>query len=304
MIREKNTQETYAPRHLKKETVMVEETGKQSGINRPLCILLMILGITVAWLHIDRRPVKTNLTETAKKADPMPSEYRDIWIENKAINSDYAGQIIFDSGLIDLPFVQAKDVYDENGNAYVFYTAEGETVADIEEYTGNDVYIWKNWKTGAYDRYGEGGSVFMDYRNSLDDRNLIIYGHHFARDYDPSGSKQFTPLDLLLKKENYDRNSSLKLVLDNEIRTYEVRVVLIIDAREEEQLEIVSTDVNHDMESFKDYAALIEKLSVYDTGKRIREKDSLLTLITCVEHRPELRQAVICSEISRKVYTD
>ena len=304
MKREKNTQETYAPRHLKKETVMVEETGKQSGINRPLCILLMILGITVAWLHIDSRPVKTNLTETAEKADPMPSEYRDIWLKNKAINSDYAGQIIFDSGLIVLPFVQAKDVYDENGNAYVFYTAEGETVADIEEYTGNDVYIWKNWKTGAYDRYEEGGSVFMDYRNSLDDRNLIIYGHHFARDYDPSGSKQFTPLDLLLKKENYDRNSSLKLVLDNEIRTYEIRAVLILDAREEEQLEIVSTDVNHDMESFKDYAALIEKLSVYDTGKRIREKDSLLTLITCVEHRPELRQAVICSEISRKVYTD
>ena len=69
MKREKNTQETYAPRHLKKETVMVEETGKQSGINRPLCILLMILGITVAWLHIDSRPVKTNLTETAEKAD-------------------------------------------------------------------------------------------------------------------------------------------------------------------------------------------------------------------------------------------
>ncbi len=144
----------------------------------------------------------------------------------------------------------------------------------------------------------------MDYRNTLEDRNLILYGHHFARDYDPSGSKQFTPLDLLLKEENYDRNSSLKLVLDNQIRTYEICAVLILDVREEEQLEIVNTDANHDSESFKDYVALIERLSVYDTGKRVREKDSLLTLITCIEHRPELRQAVICSEVSRKFYAD
>ncbi len=179
-----------------------------------------------------------------------------------------------------------------------------EKLLSIDNYTGNDVYIWKNWKTGAYDRYEEGGSVFMDYRNTLEDCNLIIYGHHFARDYDPSGSKQFTPLDLLLKEENYYRNSSLKLVLDNQIRTYEICAVLILDAREEEQLEIVNTDANHDFESFKDYAALIERLSVYDTGKRAREKDSLLTLITCIEHRPELRQAVICSEVSRKFYAD
>lgn len=268
----------------------------------PLCILLMILGIVA--VHFGGRPIKTIHKETSEKSDPMLSEYRNVWLENKSINSDYAGQIIFNSGLIDLPFVQAKDVYDQNGNAYVFYTAEGETVVDIDEYTGNDVYIWKNWKTGAYDRYEEGGSVFMDYRNTLEDRNLILYGHHFARDYDPSGSKQFTPLDLLLKEENYDRNSSLKLVLDNQIRTYEICAVLILDVREEEQLEIVNTDANHDSESFKDYVALIERLSVYDTGKRVREKDSLLTLITCIEHRPELRQAVICSEVSRKFYAD
>ena len=134
----------------------------------------------------------------------MPAEYKDEWLRNKAINHDYIGNIIFDSGLIDLPIVQATDVYDRNGNLYTFYTEEGQLVEDVEDYTGNDVYIWTNWKTREYDPYGDGGSVFMDFRNNLKDQNLIIYGHHFARDFDPSGSKQFTPLDALPEEENYE----------------------------------------------------------------------------------------------------
>ena len=132
--------------------------------------------------------------------EPMPAELKNEWLGNKAINPDFIGSIKFDSGLIDLPFVQATDVYDRYGKPYTFYTEDGQLVEDIENYTGNDVYIWTNWKTGEYDRYDEGGSVFMDYRNNLKDQNLIIYGHHFARDWDPSGSKQFTPLDALLEE--------------------------------------------------------------------------------------------------------
>lgn len=39
----------------------------------------------------------------------------------EAINDDYVGQIVFDSGLIDLPFVQADNLYDSNGNYYKFF---------------------------------------------------------------------------------------------------------------------------------------------------------------------------------------
>lgn len=306
MKKEKKIQESYVPRHLKKETVIVEEVQKpigHSGMKRLLFIPLIVLSVFVVLTHFVKESFISDDQNSEDNLDPMPAEYRNVWLENKSINPDYVGQIIFDSGLIDLPFVQTKDVYDENGNTYVFYTAEGDLVTNVDEYTGNDVYIWKNWKTGAYDRYEEGGSIFMDYRNSVDDWNLIIYGHHFARDFDPSGLKQFTPLDLLLKEENYEKNSLLKLILDNEIRTYEIYAVVILDARNEEQLELVKTDLDYDLE-FQDYVDLIAELSLYDTGKQIQENDNLLTLITCIEHQPELRQAVICRELSRKEYSD
>ena len=148
----------------------------------------------------------------------------------------------------------------------------------------------------------------MDYRNSLDDQNIIIYGHHFARDWDPSGSKQFTPLDILLTEENYENNTTLKLILEDEIRIYEICAVIIIDATDEKQLQIARTDLNHDLSGnydpgfYEEYIEMIGIRSVYVTGKQIGPDDQLLTLLTCIEHRPDLRQAVICKETSREIY--
>ena len=50
--------------------------------------------------------------------EPMPAELKNEWLGNKAINPDFIGSIKFDSGLIDLPFVQATDVYDRYGKPY------------------------------------------------------------------------------------------------------------------------------------------------------------------------------------------
>ena len=71
----------------------------------------------------------------------------------------------------------------------------------------------------------KGGSVFMDYRNDLDDENIIIYGHHFSPPFDPSRTRAFTPLELLMEEENYADNNKITLILDNEIREYVVAAV-------------------------------------------------------------------------------
>ena len=299
--------EIYIPRHLKRKSFEVENEKhqKKPAGNRRLsayiCLITMALilfivsetGSPDANKPKPEEDVSTNL---------MPVDYRNQWLKNKAINPDYVGEIVFDSGLVSLSFVQAKDVYDHEGKPYVFYAQDGSVINEINEYTGNDVYIWKNWKNGEYDRYEEGGSIFMYYRNSLNDQNLIIYGHHFARDFDPSGNKQFTPLDILLKEENYEKNSTLKLILDNEIRSYQVCAVLILNAKDEKHLQIARPDLNYDLEVEYDpefvheYITLIDQLSVYHTGTQIDGHDRFLTLITCIEHQPDLRQAVICRE--------
>ncbi|MBQ6559356.1 MAG: class B sortase [Erysipelotrichaceae bacterium] len=228
--------------------------------------------------------------------------------EYEAINKDYVGQIVFDSGLIDLPFVQAKEVYDENGKLYKFYDENGHLVTDPTGYTGNDVYIWTNWKTGKYDYSDEGGSVFMDCRNELTDQNLIIYGHHYARDWDPSGTKQFTPLDALLQEENYQQNKTLKLYLENEVRSYVVTNIFIVDIYNEKHLQMFRTDMSVDFykkddpDFFESYIPYIDSLSKYDTKEPLNKNDRILTLVTCIQHQPQYRQIILCKQTNVETF--
>ena len=248
--------------------------------------------------------------ETETAISIMDPVLKNMWLSNKAINADYVGQIIFDSGLVDLPVVQARDVYDRNGEFYEFYTEEGYRVTEPEGYTGNDVYIWSDWKTHEYDPHGEGGSVFMHCQNTLDDQNIIIFGHHFARDFDPSGSVEFTPLDLLLDENNYKANCSLKLILDNEIRDYKVAGVFIMDINDDYDTQIMRTDLSRDLSGnydpffCKKFIEHMNRISAYRTGESLNESDQILTLITCIEHKPELRQVVICRQTDTYVYED
>ena len=209
------------PGEAEPEEVIPERKSHFRLIISALTLLVLLTAIFLAFSGFFRKsePAVNETVIEELKSNLMDPELRSMWLNNRQISEDYVGQIVFDSGLIDLPFVQAKDVYKTDGYLYSFYDEEGNLVEDPGSHTGNDVYIWTDWKTGEYGLNGDGGSVFMDYRNYLKDQNIILYGHHFARDYDPSGSKQFTPLDVLLTEENYEENKYLKLILDNEIRS-------------------------------------------------------------------------------------
>ena len=233
----------------------------------------------------------------------------------EAINDDYVGQIVFDSNLINLPFVQADNLYDSNGNYYKFYLEDGTLVkkensgrACNGQCTGNEVYIWTNWKTGKYDRIDEAGSVFADYRNTLNDQNYMIFGHHIARDYDPNGNKQFTPLDLLLDQENYEDNKTLKVFYEDKVISYEVVTVVYVDINKEENMFFfrinysIDLNGNKDENYFSTFKALIDKNQKYSTGVDFSEDDKFLTLITCIQHKPSYREMIICKQTDVNSY--
>ena len=246
-------------------------------------------------------------------ANKTDKQLHDEWTNNKSINQDYVGQLRFDSNLVNVSFVQATSLYDRNGKFYEFYSEDGDKITEQEvayacdgQCTGNDVYIWTNWKTLQYDKFGlEGGSVFVDYRNTMYDQNVIIYGHHYSRYFDTSGSKQFTPLDMLLDEDNYEDNKHLTIYLGDESRDYVVASVVEFSVYDEDGLQCLRTNFDTDLSGnsdpgyFETYKKYIKDNQEYDTGVDISSDDKLVTLVTCVYGQPDLRQIVICKQTNK-----
>ena len=260
-----------------------------------IAVLSIVLGLLFSGvIDISNKTDEPEIIEPDEEPEVIVQPYRDIWLENKAINDDYQGEIIFESGLINKSFVQAKSCFDKDGNLYTFYSEKGKLITNPDGLTGNDVYIWTNWKDRTYDYDILGGSVFMDYRNELDDQNLIIYGHHFSVQggHDPKRVKAFTPLELLLDEKNYEDNKYLELVLDNKTNKYELVCVYIFDSEDEyclDKCQYYRTEYNYDefldivdSEYYNSYIKAIKDKALYDTNVELNNNDKTLTLQTCI----------------------
>ncbi len=183
----------------------------------------------------------------------------------KAQNSDYVGHLFFESGLIDELTVQSAD---------------------------NEYYLTKDFnKTDQ-----EQGTVFMDYRNSLDDQNMIFYGHFVYYDE----SKKFSPLHQLKDQNNYEANEYFDLELQNETRRYQVAYVFYYEMDNENMEYWHLSYTQNDLDSYLPY---IESKEFYSTGVSITEEDKFVTLQTCVRDRDDLRLIVIGKQISETAYS-
>ena len=257
----------------------------------------------------------TPIQELEKEA--MDSSLREEYLRNKAINEDYVGKIII-GNLINLPFVQAKNVYNSKGEYYTFYDINGNQIKEENKdfgcddfaCTGNDVYLWTDWETGQYDKMNKGGSIFMDYRNLLEDQNIIIYGHHFSPPFNPERDRAFTPLELLMEKENYEENKYITIVLDNEIREYEIAYVYEYSLLEEDDPQYyrtnysVTNDGEYDEGYYEKYISQIKEKAYYETGVKIPEGSNTLTIQTCYSNRTDYRLIIVAKELERTYYED
>lgn len=279
--------------------------------------IIIAVFLLIGIIKIDNK--KENIIEPQQVTPTIKNTQtqRELWLDNKSINNDYVGEIIFDSGLINKSFVQAKDVKDSNGDYYNFYTETGHLIKDYENYNGNDVYIWTNWKTMEYDYNIEGGSVFMDYRNELSDQNIIIYGHHFSETAgnDPNRNKAFTPIEKLLEQKNYENNKIVKLVLDNETRTYEFVGVYKFDVNSDfcmQNLQYYRTEYNYDEfedirddDYFNKYIDAFNKTKLYETDSELKNTDKTLTLQTCISgHDGQVFEICVFKLINTEYFND
>lgn len=207
------------------------------------------------------------------------STYPEIWDERHEINSDYVGEIRFESDLINLPVVQYIDPNDTN--------------------VGYDKYLRTDWETMEYD---EEGSIFVDpFVDLSSSQNITIYGHYVYPSYEPSMTHKFTPLVQLMEEENYEANKYIYLVLENEVRKYEIAYVYIAQQYDNplqplaQGMFYMKTDWTDDELTY--YISEVSKIAQYDTGVTIEPGDKFLTLQTCVENRDDQKEIVLAKEV-------
>lgn len=184
-------------------------------------------------------------------------EYYSEWDKYYEINNDYIGHIVFDSNIINLPVLQAND---------------------------NDYYLRRNINK----EYDIKGIPFIDYRCSLNDQNIIIYGHYIKK----GSQEMFTPLEKLIDSRD---NDSLQLRLRTSIRQYKLVSILIVDGENNDNYPFLLQNYSQsEINILNDY---IKENSIYSSNDSITLNDSILTLITCTNDMNEFREIAIFKEI-------
>ena len=238
-----------------------------------LCSVLLLLPKMSKHNSVPQEPVVTEEVEMPNFDDEIA-----VFDANKEINDDYVGQLVFKSGLIDLPVVQSH-------------------LDDVDE--AYDEYLRTAWDTMEHD---EEGSIFVDPTVNVEvDGNIVIYGHYVYPHLDPEQTHKFSPLHVLKEEQNYEENKNFHIIFENQIRAYEIAYVYYaeIEGEGEEQVSTVNYMYpNYTEEEFYDYLNIMEEKAFYDTGVDINYEDYLLTLQTCVKDRDDLRLIVVAREVT------
>lgn len=132
----------------------------------------------------------------------------------------------------------------------------------------NDYYLNHSFKK----KKSQLGSIFMDYRNvSLDDRNVVIYGHNAIN------GKMFGTLAYLLKRDFYNKNKDIEItdINDNKIK-YQIFSYYVI----EEENYYITTSFSSD-EEYQKFINTIKGRSKRKIDIDVSASDKILTLSTC-----------------------
>lgn len=194
--------------------------------------------------------------------------------EDRKINPDVCGLLVFQSDLIHVPVLQGKD---------------------------NEAYLYHDWKTG---KASTRGSVMLDYRNRADfqDDNSILYGHYVYHRASLDRTLVFTPLEQLLAEENYTTNQYLAMVTETAVHYYQIKIVYACRLRNTADAQVAPDELpfnalSYSRAEFSDYIQAAEAVRYYDTGEVPVYGKRLLTLQTCVEFKPDIREIVLCQEL-------
>ena len=238
-----------------------QKKRKKGGVfNRIITVLAVLVllvsgGICVKYFKevYDSKKQAESLAAltTQPEAETYPAEPAEVQPQYRAAyneNNDLVGWIVIPNTTINQPVVQATD---------------------------NDYYMRRNF----YKEYERRGSVFMDYRNSIDtfNKNTIIYGHNYL------DSTMFSDLENYKDIEFYKTAPVIEFNTIYQNYKWKVFAVFLTTASPELDNGYVFNYIYPFMtdDNFADFIAEVDKRSLYHTDVEVLPTDKILTLQTC-----------------------
>ena len=162
-----------------------------------------------------------------------------------------------------------------NKNVVLWLMVDGTNINyPVVQGSDNDFYlnhdINKNLKSSGW--------VFMDYRNKLDDDNLIIYGHNLAN------KTAFGSL-INLYNDNWFNNSNHLIIVKTKNKKYIYEIFSIYEI----EPEIYYLQNNFYKKEYEEFLEVIKSRSIYNFNVDLDSNSKILTLSTCTNNNKNRR---------------
>lgn len=176
--------------------------------------------------------------------------------------------------IIDETDLVAKDIIYYN-NADVVGRLKIDSIeldVPVLQYADNSYYL----KHDEYGSENSNGSIFLDYRNSIeDDKKLLIFGHN-SRNNDTEFNKLEKFVDPLFF--NNDNNKKITLITASRKKEYFITSILIVDSTSKHM------QLLYDENEWKKHIDWINNNNIYKD--KLSYVDDILLLQTCY-YKPE-----------------
>lgn len=228
--------------------------------------IILIIAMTVSGYKIVTKVIdyhKSSETYNNIRKNYSPSLGNNISIDEqklKNINGDYIMWLNVDGTNIDYPVVVSSD---------------------------NDFYLERDF----YKNDSSSGSIFMDYRNKTDYKNIILYGHNMRN------QTMFNNLEKFKDNNFWNEKHKIYIYRDGYKYTYEPFSVYVA----EPSLDYTVTDFSKDI-TFSEYLKKCSDLSIFDDSIYLKNpgllkgfnisSERILTLSTCSYEFDDARTVV------------
>ncbi|MGM9874894.1 MAG: class B sortase [Bacilli bacterium] len=269
-VKKKN--ESLKEVNVKNDKVGEKKTNKKTKILLDIIIyvFIVVVMICLVLLYFKRKEDTETIKEIKETVVPKEIEIVDEKtvkdyisdLQIKFNNSDIKGILNIDGLDVSIPIVKGKD---------------------------NNYYL----KHAVNKKKSVIGSVFIDYRNNTNSKQINIYGHNSTKFNPP-----FKVLEGYLNKDYYNEHKYFEFMVNDEVRKYQIFSVIVADKDSSE--EHMQFSYKKDSDWLKHFQRL-QKKSKYKINVTVNKNDKIIVLQTCIFGRYHDKLLVIVGkEIERK----